>query len=591
MKTTFRVIFKIFCGLFTTLGALVFILSLVGIISFYKNLGDHFEQKPLPDQFMISLELNGVLNDINGTPTFIDRVMGTEMDLKQFLIMLEYAANDTRVIGLKVKVNDGDYSVTQIDTIRKAVLKFAQTGKQTIAFSHSFGDFSNGTSEYWLASAFDEIVVQPAGFVSLNGLLIEQHYLKEALNKIGVEPEMVQRKSYKTGGEIYTRSSMSDESRETLTDIVGNVMNQIINDIAVARNLAPNVVQNAMNTSPLTADDAYKFGLIDKIAYADDIKKPMRELHDDYFVSVQSYLTDHHKNDEQHSQLPKVAIIKVKGMIADEVVSQGKSPISNAMVLPGDIADGETISNAIKFATDIESIKVILIRVNSPGGSPTASEKIRHAVTYARDNGKFTIVSMGDVAASGGYWISVNANQIIASPLTITGSIGVYGGKMNFQGLWDKLGIQWDSVSAGDNATIWSFNQGYDDAERVRLDHMMDYIYDGFVKRVAKGRSLSIEDVESVAQGRAWLGKDAKEHNLVDLNGGFAFALKRAAAEAEESDWKTMPTMILPVQDDPFVEVIELLGVQMPKIQMPSVLQNMMYQDAVLTVPYSTIQF
>lgn len=574
-------------------GGLVFILIAGIIMSFYSAFDMRGVVKPLPKQFILTYELTGAMPEIARGAALVGEIFGYEYDLHEFLKALARAKTDKRVKALAVHIRDGAYSLSQIDVLRKAVIDFRNSGKKAYAYTEAFGDLSNGMGEYWLASAFDKIWVQPVGTVSLSGIRIEQPFVKDVLDKVGVEPQIIRRKSYKTGPEMYLRDGMSAENSETLIAIAKDMMDRILGDIAKARNLPMEEMARIVNTSPLTVEEAYKFGLVDKIGYGDEIEAKLKQ---DYtvsdFVSLDAY-----GSPPDLKAKAAVAVVVIDGMILSGDMA-ANTQIGNVLAIPSDVADAFAIADAIRTAAEDGTTKVIMLWINSPGGSPTASETIRRAVVYAREKGKYVIAAMGDVAASGGYWIAVNANQIIASDLTITGSIGVYGGKMNFAGLWDKIGVNWDAVEIGQNAAMWSPNTGYDASERARLEVMMDHIYDAFKSRVAEGRNMDADAVEEVAQGRAWMGNAARDRGLVDLNGGFDFALRRAAAEAGGLDWKTMPLLVLPAVDDPFAELLRFVGVKagwnnfsIPRVMLPASLAPFMYKDAVVTAPILDVQF
>lgn len=549
---------------FTALGITVFIMMMLSLISFYSLFKDQQSYKPLSNSFVIVQELTGTMPDFNRGSTFFDAFLPPEQSFYGLIHSLSVAAEDDRVKGFAVRLHDGDYSLTQIESLRKAVMDFRRTGKRTYIYTEAFGGFSNGMGEYWLASAFDEIWMQPIGNVSLNGIRIEQPHAGEALEKIGIEPEIVARKGYKTAPEYMTRKEMSPQSRETLSAIAEDVLGKMISDIQIARGVDMRTLEQVIDNSPLSADQALAAGLIDKIGYADEVEAELKRqagAEKDAFVSVARYAdTVRQKKEYSYEAAPKVALILIEGMILES------DPKAQNTLIPGDILDAGDVATSIMNAADDDDIQVILMRINSPGGSPTASETIRRSVVYARNKGKYVIVSMGDVAASGGYWVAVDANQIIASDLSLTGSIGVYGGKVNLSGLWDKIGVNWEAVEYGKNAAMWSPNTGYDADELKRLNIMMDNVYDAFTSRVAKGRHMDMNDVEDVAQGRAWTGKAARANGLVDLNGGLDFAMKRAAHEAGEEDWRKMPFVILPEADDPLEDLIAMFGI---KVQSP----------------------
>lgn len=579
---------------FMTLGIFIFISILISAVSIFSLLGDSEKAKPLPNEFVLSHTLKGTLPEANELSPIMAQFLPPQLTLYSFLRSLEVAATDDRVSALVVKIDNGDYSMTQLQTIRKAIQNFKNSGKKTYAYSESFGGFSNGIGEYWLASAFDEIWVQPVGTVSLNGIRIEQPFFKNALDKIGVEFEMEARKDYKTGAEMYIRNSMSHENRETITSIVDTVMTTMMGDIQNSRQVDKEKLKSAIDNSPLTLDEAKKFGLIDHVGYVDELEDMLNgdDDPDDMFVGFQRYKSESVKRVAFVSGAPKVAIVNVDGAIVDaDALASINHPM--AFIMPDNIADATMISSTIHDASNISDIEVIILRVNSPGGSPSASEKIRRAIVKAKEKGKYVVVSMGEMAASGGYWVSVDANHIIASDLTITGSIGVYGGKPDLSGLWDKLGVSWGAVEYGQNAGMWSTNKDMSQTERKRLNIMMDKTYNQFTNRVERGRGMSGADVEKVAQGRAWMGVTASQNGLVDQLGGYKDALKFTATKIGIDDWKTMSFLVLPKREDSLRDIVGLLGFpsikDTPKI--PSVFIPAFYDNAIITTPMIDIDF
>lgn len=574
------------------LGCLMFISMMISLVSFFSFFGGAEKIKPLPDKFILAHSFKGTMPEMPIVGSIVAEFIVPPTSLYDFMRVLDTAKNDDRVTAFIARVDDGEYSLTQVETIRNAVLDFRESGKKAYIYANSIGGFSNGTGEYWLASAFDEIWVQPVGTVSVSGIYAEQPFLKDVLNNIGVEMEMEQRKRYKTGPEMYTRSDMSDENRKTMRSIISGLMTKISIDVAKGRNIAQVDFDRAVNASPLTLEEAKRFNLIDKIAYVDELEDHIKQGSEQRFIGMGRYVSDMKGRLDITNDPAKVAFIKIDGMILDaDPMASISSPKS--FILPDNIAEARHISALIDEASDDDNIKVIVLRINSPGGSPTASETIRRAVVKARKKGKFVIASMGDVAASGGYWIAVNANQIIASDLTITGSIGVYGGIPNLKGLWDKIGLNFDHVSYGDNAGMYSLNKPLSDGERKRLSVMMDQVYKDFVERVAEGRMMNMGKVEDVAQGRAWTGEEAKDNGLVDLNGGFYFTLKRAMSEAGGLDWRTASMMVLPRHKDPLAELMELLDLPIG-IKVPSISQTLMQSlspNAIATMPELNVQF
>jgi len=606
---------RVFCWtkrFFMGLGVTVFIMTIFSLFLVYDFIKERKSLKPLPPSFFLVKEISGSMPEFNrGGHNIILNILSpssSRQSLYSFIHTLAVAKKDDRVRGIVVFLYDGEYSLTQIETLRRTILDFRDSGKKTYVYADSFGGFSNGMAEYWLASAFDEIWVQPIGDVSLNGIRVEQPYAGEVLDKLGVKPKIIARKEYKTAPEYMTRKDMSPESRETLVAIAEDILRRMLVDIHKSRGILLNDLEEVIDHSPLSVEQALEKGLIDKIGYQDELNDRMQDHINDNnegkiaqdesrnaFVAVWRYVQNSQQKNRENEESVKVAIVTIDGIIL-----KNRLPSDNFMA--DNMPDAEDIALSIMKAADDDDIKVILLRINSPGGSPTASETIRRAVVYAKKKGKYVIASMGDVAASGGYWITVDANQIIASDLTLTGSIGVYGGKVNLSGLWDKIGVKWDAVEYGKNASMWSPNTGYNNDSLERLSVMMDEVYEAFVSRVAEGRKMSRDAVEKIAKGRAWTGKAARNNGLVDLNGGLDFALKRAAGEADINDWLSMKFRILPEdeEEDPLEDLLSLLGIksvtqrilpQPLKILQNEVMKALYYPQLIVTAPNIQISY
>ena len=581
------------------LGVVMLISISVSFASLYMFFTGVQTSRPLPDQYVLFHHFKGNVPDFN---VYNNSILGQFMpqidSVYDIIRSLEVARDDDAVTALAVKIDDGDYGLEQIQVLRNAVLNFRQSGKKALIYADNYGGFSNGLGEYWLASAFDEIWVQPIGIVSLNGIRIEQPFFKDALNMIGADMEISQRKSYKTGAEMYMRDDMSSQNRETLQAIIDDIMTVIGDDIKLARGFDAVKFKSIIDNSPLIVEEAKNLNLVDKVGYFDEFEESARNSkdalveHDKYlpFVTIGEYKSTTYNKAKMKSGISKVAIVMVEGVIMD---INAESSGSKAIMFPENIADAQNITKSIDAMAINPNIEVIILRVNSPGGSPSASETIRRAVVNARNEGKYVIISMGEVAASGGYWVSVDADDIVAAPLTITGSIGVYGGKPDLSGLWDKIGVNWGVVEYGQNAAMWSSNVGYNASERKRLEILMDRVYEAFISRVADGRDMKPDDVEKIAQGRAWTGLDAFKNGLVDIQGGFDTALSHAAQKAGYEHWITMPIVVLPMDDDPFGDIAKLLGLpsvfEMPKL--PQIFMPAIFDDAIVTAPTMKIDF
>lgn len=596
MMKIFGFIFKTILRFATMIGVIVLILAVVGLKGMYQLWSEDDDFKPLPDEFTLTYTMKGTMPTVPEKPSILSSVLGQGDNVYDMLLALDRAKTDDRVQDVAFVIHDGDYSLTQLQTLRDAIIDFRTSGKKAAIYSNAFGDFSNGTAEYWFASAFDEINVQPTAHLSLNGIYIEQPYAKEVLDKLGVQPQIIKRKDYKTAPETYLRDGMSIESQETLIAIAEGMMKVVVGDIAKARGLSVAQVARTIHDSPLNADQARVAGLIDNVEHYD----VYQDRYKDHHVSIVRYAgEDAADNDDEIAEVdntstvtPKtVAYIAVEGMILNENTQSKAS--SSAFVMPENIVEAERIADRINEVADDDNIGVIVVYINSPGGSPTASELIRRSIVNAKGNGKYVIAVMGDLAASGGYWITTHADEIIASNLTITGSIGVYGGKVNLEGLWDKIGINWDAVKIGQNAGMWSLNHPYDEQEQARLSAMMDDVYNAFVERVSEGRLLPETKVEEIAQGRAWIGSDALARGLVDTTGDFKTALEHAASAASAKSWVAMDIVNIQPETDPLDEIMTMFGVStaVPSFRLPKALMPSLIPQAVVTAPALEIQF
>jgi len=325
------------------LGVMMFISLMISVVSIFTLFGGKEKMTPLPNEFVLAHTLKGTLPEVNNLTPLMAQFLPPQLTLYSFLRSLEVAAEDDRVTALVIKIDDGDYALTQLQTMRDAIEKFKRSGKKTYAYSESFGGFSNGIGEYWLASAFDEIWVQPVGTVSLNGIRIEQPFFKDGLNKIGVEFEMEARKDYKTGAEIYTRNDMSAENRETIEDIVDIIMRTMMDDMGVSnlqekRQTTREKIKSSIDNSPLTLDEAKKFGLIDRVGYIDELEDILNGDNDtdDMFVGFQRYKSESAKRVAFVPDAPKVAMVNVNGAIMDaDALARANHPMAFIMPLVG----------------------------------------------------------------------------------------------------------------------------------------------------------------------------------------------------------------------------------------------------------------
>ncbi|MCB1538758.1 MAG: signal peptide peptidase SppA [Rhodospirillales bacterium] len=558
-----KTIWAILRGILVSIGLVVVMLALAGVW------GLHRQQETLPRDIVLSYTFYGTPPDDAGPSPLMAQFFPSEPSLAEVAGTLYRAARDKHVSALAVRLAGGDYAWADVQELRAAIAAFRAAGKKAYVFAESYGELYPGMAEYYLASAFDEIWIQPVGTVAITGFSAEAPYIRKTLNMIGVAPEVIQKGTYKTAPESALLEHMSDAQRDTLHDILSSMMTDFFEGVSGGRHIPPVRIGQLVDDAPYTAGEAKERGLVDRVGYWDEWMDallpqdahPERDLVDigEYNAArardpLNQILKKEKQRAENKSENNGVALIYVGGMIVQDDGYDNSGPFGDRMSYATDIAD------ALDAASQDDTVKAVVLRVDSPGGSPSASETIRRAVEVAKQRGKYVVVSMGDEAASGGYWLSVDADRIFAQPGTLTGSIGVFGGKASLAGLWGKIGTNWDSVTLGANASMWSMNQPYTDAQRQAVSRMLDDVYDSFIDRVARGRHFAPEVVESMAQGRVWTGRQAKERGLVDELGGLHQALEDVAKKIGVGDAGALDIRVMPDQPGPFDSLMGFIG-------------------------------
>ncbi len=459
------------------------------------------------------------------------RLLATDrQSLRDVVDALDRGATDDRVVGMIARIGAASMGMAQTQEIREAVLRFRAHKKFAVAYSETFGEFGPGNGAYYLATAFDKIYLQPSGDVGLTGIIMESPFIKGTLGKLGITFHGDHRYEYKAALNFYTESKYTAAHKEEMTSIMDSWFNQMKDGICQARQIAPDKFQSIVDAGPYLGNEAVDAKLVDGVAYRDEVygKVKAQAGSGAELLYLDKYLD---RAGRPHNRGKKIALVYGVG-----AVTRGKSdfdPVQSEQTMGSD-----TVASAIRAAANDESVKAILFRVDSPGGSYVASDTIWREVVNARKAGKPVIVSMGNLAGSGGYFVAMAADKIVAQPGTITASIGVLGGKMLTSGLWDKVGLSWDEVHEGDKATMFTGTQEYTPAEWGRFEAWLDRVYVDFTGKVAEGRKLPKEKVLEIAKGRIWSGQDAKNLGLVDELGGYDTALKLAkkAAGIPESD-------------------------------------------------------
>lgn len=491
----------------------------------------------VPNGVVLELELRSVPPETAGfDPLALITGGNRPTTLRDTVAAIHRAAEDPRVVGLIARVQLAASPAAAVQELRDAVAAFTAV-KPSLAWAETYP----GTLSYYLASAFGEVWLQPSGSVGLIGFASNSTFLRDAFDKAGIEAQFVARGEYKSAANRFTEPGFTEAHREAVTRMLDSLQEQAWQAIVDSRKLDRGALDALADRAPLLRDDALSSGLVDRIGFRDEAYARIAEL-----TGGQDFSSQEPSEDEPprlylaryagarprlgppvpsvpgRRAKPAFAVVNVDGTIVD-----GRG---GPQLLPfgANTVGGDTIAAALRDAAADDDVAAIVLRVNSPGGSVTASETIWREVARARTGGKPVVASMGTVAASGGYYISVAADAIVANPATITGSIGVITGKLVIRDLLERLGVGSDTVRTNANADAWSIDAPFTPEQRAHREAEADLVYADFVQRVAEGRNMTTDAVDRVAQGRVWTGADAFERGLVDELGGFRAAVRRA---------------------------------------------------------------
>ena len=483
--------------------AVAFIVGIVVVVGLAEGDG-------LPSTMVLTADLRGGMPD-STTDSFS---LGPKpLSVMDVVLALDRAGRDSRVKGLFLRLGGAGLPVPQAQQLAAAVKRFRASGRFVIADAQGF--LSTGLGDYVLASSADQIWMQPNSPFSASGAGAGAIFLRGLFDKFDAVPQIVKRADYKSAADMYMEKGYTPADRLQTTGLLQSWYDTATADAAAGRKLTPAQLSAVLQQSPQFASDARKAGLIDKIGYDDDAKNAAlaRAGSDAEAVQLHRY-ADATENGSEFGAGARVALIAGSGEIVDGSADGGM--FGSQTVIAGD-----DFSAAIRAATQDKDIKAILLRVDSPGGSVMASDQILDAVKKAQAAGKPVVVSMGAVAASGGYYISTSANRIVAEPGTITGSIGVLTGKVSFGKSLGLIGVSADEIGVGKNALFDSAISPYTPEQMAALNKQADAIYADFMSKVATGRKLPLAKVQEIAKGRVWSGADAKGQGLVDKLGGF----------------------------------------------------------------------
>lgn len=544
MKDFFKFTFASFLGFIMALFVLVLIVSFI-IGGIAGSISEKKAESSIKNNSVLELDLSFDIPERSNKNTFtLLAGMGSKpMGLNEIILNINKAAENNQIVGIKINCGLWLSSYATLEEIRNALLNFKQSGKFIVAYGEIFDEHS-----YYVASVADKVYLNPAGQILLNGFSSQVFYLKNMLNKIGVEPQLIRHGKFKSAGEPFIAESMSNENRMQIESYMGNLYRYFVKNIATDRKINEAELTSIIDELKIrTPKDAVTYKVIDDIKYADEVELEIKKM---------AGLTE---TDELNTMTLK-SFSKVPN--PNTSVSDNKIAV---LYLTGEIMGGnggeETIGSD-KIAETIKEIrtkgkyKALVLRINSPGGSALASDVMWREISLAKEKMP-VVVSMGALAASGGYYIAAPADKIYALPNTLTGSIGVFGMLINAQKLLkDKIGVNIETVKFGKYADLGSPERPLTADEEAIIQAEIDKVYDDFITKVADGRKLTKQQVDDLAQGRVYSGIEAKKLGLIDEFGGLEDAIKFAAEKASLTDYRTVN---LPEMKDPLDDVISAL--------------------------------
>jgi protease IV len=505
---------------------------------------------------LVEIELEGELpeeEERSLIPFYPRKKKLTIWDLEK---IFDHASKSQSVKGVLLIIRNLKIGLARAWGIRRNISELREIGKRVFVYLEA-----GGNVEYLISSAAEMIYFSPWSTLNLTGLKAEVSFLKDTFDRLGIEAQLRGFGQYKSAAETFTRTSMSGPHREMLDSILDDFYAQFIESISHGRGTEENSIRELVDKGPFTAEDALREGLVDGIGYEDDFKEKIRESLTDQIrkIGALSLLRLINLKD-----LIRRVIAKIKGkcqviaIVSDSgLITHGSSKGSGMAKILG----SQTIISHLNNLAKDRDVKAIILRILTPGGSGLASDLICHHLKVIAET-KPIVVSMSDVAASGGYLVGLGASKIVAEPFTLTGSIGVISGKFNLQNLYDKLGVIKESITRGKNALMFSSSRGFTRAEEENLLKMMRSLYNRFVERVAIERKKDFEKAERLSRGRVWTGRQAKNHGLIDEIGGMRLAIEVAKREAgiPETDSPVVRFISKPkgLQFDPFTKSIAL---------------------------------
>ena len=552
-----------------------FLLALLVLVSPVFAEEHAAEETVPPIKKYVEFTLGGTYTDTKAVGTFGTSSTKT---LRGLFNKLDILKNDDEIAGIIFKIDSVSVGWATLQEIRNKFHEFREAEKETIGYLES-----GGNAEYLLAAAMERVVLMPTGSLNLTGLRAEVLFYKGLLDKLDIEADMLAMGKYKSGVEPYMRDGMSDAFRESMTALLDDLYAQLLAHIAENRDgITAEEVSDLVNRGPFTAEEAQQEKLVDTLQYYDELLDALKTASPD--EDVQVVKPDYERKRKVPDMNSFAGLMQLLSMLnppqrarTSTAENQIALIYASGPILPDidsffasmPVITPETLKEAFVKARTDDPVRAVVLRIDSPGGSALASDLIWREVMLTQRK-KPVVVSMGDVAASGGYYIAMAAGTIVAHPSTLTGSIGVFGGKLNMKGFYNKIGLTKEIIAHGQNATLYSDYGGFTPTERERVEKMMKTVYKDFVNKAATGRSKSFDEIDEIAQGRVWTGKQAKALGLVDELGGLDTALSIAKEQAGFAADDKVSLIVLPRQKPFLEELMERMVEDMEgSIQLP----------------------
>lgn len=539
---------RYFVGLLATVGALTLLLVAGGVAVIASG---PFSAKPLPRSMVLSLDLRDLPAEAASSNLLHGGLFKSSRDLVDVVQLLWQAADDPRVIGLFVDIGDDRAGLARVQELRQAIANFRGKGKFTVGFAESLGGSGSHLGDYYLASALEQIWLQPSGGFAVTGIAVETPFLKNGLDKLGVRVEGGRRYEYKSAPDSLLENGYTGPARENLQQLLDSLFGQFIADVARDRRLEALQVRRLIDSAPFDAERAREAGLIDRIGYRGDALEDVwqragavRDL-----IALSDYAGD---DTRPKPSGDVIALVRVSGPIIS-------GPSGDGLLEDDIVANAEDVVDALEQAARAKEVRAIVLRIDSPGGTYPAADAIADAVGRARAAGKPVIASMGDIAASGGYLAAVRADVIVAQPTTITASIGVFTVWPVASELLASLGVKVERVSVGTNAGMYSTFQPPTTAQRAIVGRELDTVYREFTRQVGEARKLTGARLDDAARGRIFSGIDAKRAGLVDELGGLQLALSIAKAKAGIDETRHVEIHRFPDEHDRWQRIVDRL--------------------------------